>query len=637
MAQGIVESQGSSESESSSQGGSAGSRSKLVQRLLDAGPNLPAFINDLLTTQAVTVAGTEAAGFLIERSENAFSLRPIAHIRPDEASPETRAAAIHAFQEIIRPCVTQNKHGAIEIGGNDGVNEPQFCLVTLLRNEGEIVAASAVITRCMNLERAKQRLMSMELVAGYFELYSLKRNVDQSRVIAQSHQHVLQLATAVATAEGFESAAMNLCNELASRSHAVRVSLGWVKGNNIKVKALSHTEQFDKKQELVVHLQRTMEECRDQENIVQFDPGGDSSDNVTRAAAELSRTQGGHIVLSLPLRKREETVGVITLEFLPSQKLGPNVASGLAVAVDLLAPQLSDRYDNDRWLITKMGLSIKHGAAMVIGPKHMLGKLITSVILAAVLAVCLIKPMYHVSAPFQFVPIEKRSLCAPYDGFIRDVKFDPGEKVKAGDVLMVMDTTELQKKLAQTQADARKYEKEAEKNRAESKIAEQQMALAQRDASLANAALLEYQISKGELVAPGDGVILKGDLKHKRGSSVRQGDVLMEVAPSGQLRAEIAVPERDIQDVHIGQQGKLATASLPSDTYPFTIQRIVPEGKPQEGENIFIVYATMDQTSDSWLAGLGGEANIDVAHKPMIWIWSHRLVNLIKLKTWTWF
>ena len=37
------------------------SRSKLVQRLLAASPSLPAFLNDLLTTQAVVVAGTEAA------------------------------------------------------------------------------------------------------------------------------------------------------------------------------------------------------------------------------------------------------------------------------------------------------------------------------------------------------------------------------------------------------------------------------------------------------------------------------------------------------------------------------------------------------------------------------------------------
>ena len=38
-------------------------------------------------------------------------------------------------------------------------------------------------------------------VAGYFELFTLRRNSDQARTIAQSHQHVLQLATSVATAD----------------------------------------------------------------------------------------------------------------------------------------------------------------------------------------------------------------------------------------------------------------------------------------------------------------------------------------------------------------------------------------------------------------------------------------------------
>ena len=62
------------------------------------------------------------------------------------------------------------------------------------------------------------------------------------------------------------------------------MSLGWVKGENIKVKALSHTEKFDKKQELIVKLQRVMEECLDQEEIVRFDPDGTRSENVTREA-----------------------------------------------------------------------------------------------------------------------------------------------------------------------------------------------------------------------------------------------------------------------------------------------------------------------------------------------------------------
>src|SRR6185437_7748686 len=118
----------------------------------------------------------------------------------------------------------------------------------------------------------------------------------------------------VATAEGFVSAAMNLCNELANRSGASRVSLGWYKGRNIKIKALSHTEEFDKKQDLIVQLQRVMEECADQEEIVHYDPNGKSSENVSREAQTLSRTQGGNIVVSLPLRQDNGVQGVMTLE-----------------------------------------------------------------------------------------------------------------------------------------------------------------------------------------------------------------------------------------------------------------------------------------------------------------------------------
>jgi len=236
VASGIVESNEKESEQANPAPSPQANRSQLVQRLLNSSNDLPMFVNDLLTTQAVTVAGTEAAGFLLERgAENTVGMRLISHIRPDSSSPETRAAAVNAFQDLIRPCLAQNRDGAIEIGAPADGGEAQFCLVTLLRAEGDVVAVSAVVTRCMNTERARQRLMSMQLVAGYFELYTLRKNSDQSRLVAQSHQHVLQLATSVATAEGFESAAMNLCNELATRSGASRVSLGWLKGRNIKI------------------------------------------------------------------------------------------------------------------------------------------------------------------------------------------------------------------------------------------------------------------------------------------------------------------------------------------------------------------------------------------------------------------
>src|SRR5689334_19106346 len=68
MASGIVESSSQDSSQQSPQQQQQGTgRSKLVQRLLGSSGNLPQFLNDLLNTMAVVVAGTEAAGFLVER------------------------------------------------------------------------------------------------------------------------------------------------------------------------------------------------------------------------------------------------------------------------------------------------------------------------------------------------------------------------------------------------------------------------------------------------------------------------------------------------------------------------------------------------------------------------------------------
>jgi multidrug resistance efflux pump len=640
MGSGIVEKSG--EQQQGQSGGSI-SRAKLVQRLLAASANLPAFINDLLTTQAVVVAGTEAAGFIIEPGPEGkgFELKTIAHIRPDNSDTDTRAAALEAFRGIVRPCVEQGKDGAIQVSPESETVDPQFCLVTLLRSDGNVVGVSAVITRCRDQERATQRLMSMELVAGYFELFTLKRTSEQARTIAQSHQHVLQLASTVATADGFDSASMNLCNELATRTGAVRVSLGWVmgsyeKGTRIKLKALSHTEQFDKKQELAVQLVKTMEECADQEEIVQYDPSGGGSQNVTREAQALSRMSGGNTILSLPLRRKEDSVGVITLEFAPSTKIGAQAATGLAVAVELLAPQLYDRYQNDRWLITKAGLSARDTLKMLTGPKHMLAKTLIVLALAGIAFITFYKPVYHVTAPFQFEAVDRRAFSVPFnEAVLAEVNVKPGQEVKKDDVLLRFQTFALEQQELEARARANSARQEAVKYRSDpTKTAEYLMALEEQKGAEASAEYYRSQIDKAVIKAPFDGTILSGDLQHKKGAVFKMGDPLMEMAADNKLRVEVAVAERDIQDVKPNAKGKLATSTLPNEKFPFTVERIVPMSDAKEGGNFFKVYGTLDTLSPQWRPGMAGEAKIEVEKRSLAWIWTHRFTDWLQLKWW---
>ncbi len=643
MAEGIVES-----SQTSSQSGQRAApqsshRSDLAQRLIDA-PDLPAFITELITTQATTVAGTEAVGFLLERQEQNVGLRLLAHLRHDNSDAEVRAQAVQAFQELIRPCLQQMKDGAIDLGMTGDSHESQFCLVTLLRSDSEVIAVSAVIARCLDLERAKQRLNSMKLVAGYFELFSLRRLADQSKLIAESHQKVLQLSTSVATAEGFASAAMNLCNELANRSGASRVTLGWVKGQNIRVKAISHTEEFDKKQELIASLEKVMEECGDQDEIVQYDPNGTSSDNVVREASNLSRAQGGHAVLSLPLRRRAEVVGVITVEFPAHQTLGPNTASALAIAIDLLAPQLYDRYQNDRWLITKAGISARELAKKAVGPQHMIAKLVTAGILIVGVLIFAIRPTYHVSSSFEFASQAHRQIAAPFEGFISAVgktadgrTLKPGDMVKAGQTLAVLDTTDNLLKLADAQSKVNTKTKEAANYRAQDKSAEEQIALSERDEAQHEVDYLQDQINRATVVAPVDCEILKGDLEDKVGAPVKLGDELFEVGDAANLRAELTVPDRDIQDIHPGQnqKGRLATNAEPDKSFDFVVDRVIPIPDPKDGTNNFKVYATIiGKQPATWRPGMEGEARVNVAPRSLAWIWTHRLIDFLRLKLW---
>jgi hypothetical protein len=618
------------------------SQSKLVQKLLSAAESLPQFIEDLLKTQAVVVAGTEAAAFVVEKvtEQKEPGLRPISHIRSDNSNAETRAAAVSAFQQIIKPCLAQGKDGAIEIPSNEGGTgvEPQFCLVTLLRAvTGEVIAVTAVITRCLNMERAKQRLLSMQLVAGYFDLYQLRRQSEQSQIVAQSHQHVLQLATAVATAEGFESAAMNLCNELATRTGATRVALGWIKGQDVEVKALSHTEQFDKRQELVKTLEKTMEECIDQEEPVQFDAQSGGTQNVSRAAQELSRAEGGNVVLTLPLRRRAEVVGAVTLEFPPTHKLTQQASTGLSVAVDLLAPQLFDRYQNDRWLITKVGLSAEELGKKIVGPQHTLAKSLVILAAAALIFICIYSPMYHVSAPFQFQATDKRKMMVPFDGHIKDIFVLPGNQVKKGQILVTMDTSDLQLQLNKVQGDIRKSEVDYKKFQAQDKQADADAAYNEIASGHAMEQYYQEQIDQGVIRAPFDGIVLTAekDLMDQRNAPKKMGDELLTVASSNGLLAQLSVSDRDFQELKPGLRGKLATTALPADRYAFTVDRVVPMPEAKDGDNTFTVYAHIDDAaSPTWRPGMAGEARIDIKPRPLFWIWTHKFFDYVRFKLW---
>src|SRR5206468_1400017 len=131
-------------------------------------------------------------------------------------------------------------------------------------------------------------------------------------------------------------------------------------------------------------------------------------------------------------------------------------------------------------------------------------------------------------------------------------------------------------------------------HRKPSRVAEANIAAAERDAAAAEMKLIQWKIDHAVVRSSIDGVVLDGDLRDKIGAAVKLGDHLMVVGQPTNLRAELRVPERDIQDVREavarGGMGDLAVTSAPSEHVPFKIERIVPSTEVKEGDTFYKVF-----------------------------------------------
>jgi multidrug efflux pump subunit AcrA (membrane-fusion protein) len=178
----------------------------------------------------------------------------------------------------------------------------------------------------------------------------------------------------------------------------------------------------------------------------------------------------------------------------------------------------------------------------------------------------------------------------------------------------------------------RKYrEAMASSNRANMKIFREQMNQAE-----AQLGLIRDQILRTKLTAPFDAVVVSGDLSQSLGSPVQRGQILFQVAPLHDYRLKLQVDERDIGEVKAEQSGSLILNSLPNMKFPFVIEKITPVSSTREGENYFLVEAKLGQASERLRPGMEGFSKVDVGRRKLIWIWTHDLIDWVKLWVWSW-
>jgi hypothetical protein len=472
--------------------------------------------------------------------------------------------------------------------------------------------------------------------AAWLELLFSREAIAGERETRQRMQTALDLVATTAGQDRFYAASMAVVTALATQLQCERVSVGFVKGGHVRVAALSHSAEFKKRSNLIRGIADAMDEAIDQRETIVYPPTADATAAVVLAHEQFSEEYGGGSLLTVPLEAGGKAIGALLLERPATRRFDEKTIELCRSVGSLLGPLLDVQRREDRWLGVKAWESFTRFVRDLLGPRRVALKLTTMTIVSLILFCAFVEGDYRVSAKTVLEPIIQRAAAAPFDSYIREAPIRAGDLVRLNDVLCTLDDRELRLERLRALSKYEEYQKEYHKAMAEREAAKAEILTAQMKQAQSEMALLDDKLTHTRVLSPFDGIVVSGDLTQQLGSPVEKGKVLFEIAPLDSYRIVLEVDERDIADVRVGQHGNVLLSAFPSEPVEVTVQKVTPVSTAKEGRNFFRVEAALAQSDDRLRPAMEGAGKIEIDRRLLVWIWTHQVVDWIRLAVWTW-
>ena len=586
------------------------------------------FCASWLVIQANLIGGV-SDGVVVLQKPGSSSFAPVAFF-PEEAPRHKHLAAVSER-------VLSEGKGIVEPADADDPEAigPRYQLAYPVRTDNQVRGVVGVDIDWRNEAQLQSAMRDLQWGSAWLELF-LRRHADPQEASRLRLKLALELVSTLLEQEGLKEGAAGFATELASRLGCDRVAIGLLKRRRVRVKAVSHSAQFDRRSNLLRAVETAMEEATDQQEPVIYPPDREGAPVVAHAHEMLVRESGAGCAVTFPLIGGDKVVGALSLERPPGQRFDlPSLELCEAVAA-VAAPVIDLKYRNERNLPTHAVESTVSLWKKLLGPGSPGFKLVTLGAAAALAFLAVASGDYRISADTTVEGVVQRAVSAPFDGYVSEAPFRAGDLVKAGEPIAFLDDRDLRLERIKLVSQREQYRRQYRQAMADRERAQTEIVGAQIEQVEAQLALVEEQLSRARLVAPFDGYVVTGDLSQNLGSPVARGDVLFEVAPLEGFRVVLEVDERDIADVVVGQSGQLAVASMPQERFGFTVSKITPVNEAMDGRNYFRVEAQLDSDAGRLRPGMEGVGKIFIEERKLVWIWTRSLVDWARLTIWSW-
>ncbi|EDY82484.1 GAF domain protein [Verrucomicrobiia bacterium DG1235] len=482
------------------------------------------------------------------------------------------------------------------------------------------------------LEKDASKIVS--LAQAILSASEARQSAQRSSRSLDHFAKIVDLGLLLGESVNFDPAAMTLCSEVAHHLKAMRVTLSWRAGDKLKLVATSHGGRVRNDTEAAGSLLRVMEESFDQAIEIAEPPLENDALNLQHRL--YSESNANCRVISLPIRFEEKSVGVLTVEHPQEENpVGQEDIETLRVILDLVAPRLEEMHRKTGWYGARLWRTSRRFLAGFIGYRHTGWKFTGLALVLFTLVALVVRIEHKVKTTFILKSEASAYLTAPFPGYIDQVHRDVGDIVEADDLLMELDRRELVVQLAELNANRDRNLTDARRLEGEGELTEMRLAQLAAQQVEAKIAVLDYRLSKTELRAPFDGIIVEGDLRERLSSPVQAGETLYRLVKLEGLYGELRVDERDINYLFQDQVGQMAFTSRPYDRYDVRLDQFEPVAIIEESGTYFRVRIHLvDAPDEWWRPGMSGVCKVDAGKRSVAWILMHRTVEFFRMLFW---
>ena len=461
-------------------------------------------------------------------------------------------------------------------------------------------------------------------------------NTNSAEKLIVDAESILNFQATLLSHNNFSEAATTLATELAIKLGLDRVSIGMIENGQTQVKAVSHNADIQAKHETQRRIAAAMDEAIAQSATITHPELSGSQPRLILAHTALARGTGNKIC-TIPLTNNGKIFGAMTLEHEAQSNFKRDDFAIYENITALIGPLLFLKmHENSSWF-ARLKSDLINWKERQRNSADIAIKLGALGVLVLFIGLLFMPVQYNVSAPARLEGSIQRALVAPEDGFLQHSFVRPGDQVKADQVLAELADQDLLLEKRRWQSELAQYENAYGASLAQSDRVQMVINQSKAESARSQLILAEEKLLRSRIIAPFDGVIIKGDLKQSLGAPVQRGDILLTIAPHAEFRLMVEVDERDISLIKVNQEGRVSLTSLPDKTFAFYVKRITPAASSKDGRNFFEIEGALKTNNLATLRpGLEGVAKISAGKRSSFWILTHRIVDWATLTLWSW-